>query len=146
MPEGGFAYIILSPIWGIGQFDTLRNSLEMSGFRSFVVSEKRRKETLFAQVQREHIEMVFKGNSWQVGQHFILISREKISDWAEPLKESYESHGFDYDLLNRLECIVSNYWEHGIEATSAVMSIESLREIASRVSDRLNIPMEIESK
>jgi len=142
LPEGGLAYAILSPPV-MGGFDELRKSLEASGLQSLVLSEKGGKgETLIVELRREHIGTVFEDHSYEVGQHFFLISRVKISDWPERLKATLAAGGFDFDLLNSVEAIVCNYWEHGIEATSTVLDIDFFRETAGRVSDRLKVSLE----
>jgi len=144
LPEDGFAYAILSPIWGVGGFHHLRNSLHASRLQSFALSEKgKKRETLIVELQREHVGTMFEDNSWEVGQH-LLISKEKIGDWPERLKSTITAGGFDFDLLNSLEAIVCNYWEHGIEAASTILDIEFFRQTASRVSDRLKVPLEVE--
>src|SRR5213594_528133 len=145
LPEGGFAHAILSPIWGIGGFLNLLNSLNASRLQSFALSEKgKKRETLIVELQREHVGTMFEDNSWEVGQHFLLISKEKIGDWPERLKSTITAGGFDFDLLNSLEAIVWNYWEHGIEAASTILDIDFFRQTASRVSDRLKVPLEVE--
>jgi hypothetical protein len=147
LPEGGFIYAVLDLTLGIGNFYDLQESLNEKGLCSFVVSEEgRRREApvLVAELHREHVKMVFEDNTWAVGRHFFFISRKEIPAWAEQLKESVHTHGFNYELLNSMVCVLCNFYEHGIEATSTVMTIEALRDIASRVSDRLNVPMEIE--
>ena len=145
MPEGGVAYAVLSPVWGIGGFDALRKKLDTSGLQSYVLPRDSRgsRDTLIAELHKEHIGMVFEENSWQVGRHYLLVSRQSIADWRERLQKAHDQKGFDYDLLNRLEVFVSNYHEHGIEAISMTMTIDTLRSIARQVSDKLRVPMEI---
>jgi hypothetical protein len=139
MPDGGITYAVLSPVWGLAGFDGLRKSLEEAGLHSYEMDGK----TLIAELDREHVPMVFEEGSWQVNRLYLFISRQKISDWLERLKETSELRGFNYRLLENLEAIVSNFWEHGIEAVSANMSIDSLRDIAGQVSDKLRVPLEI---
>ena len=138
-PDAGIAYAVLNPIWGLGGFDDLRKNLDAVGLHSYEVNEK----TLIAELDREHIPMVFKEGSWRVNRLYFFISTQKISDWPQKLRETVDVHGFSYSLLESLEAIVSNYWEHGIEAISTNLCIDSLRVVATRISEKLGVPLEV---
>ncbi len=139
IPDGGITYAVLSPVWGLGGFDSLRKSLEEAGLHSYEVDGK----TLIAELDREHVPMVFGEGSWQMNRLYFFISSRKIPDWPQRLRETLDSNGFNYRLLENLDAIVSNYWEHGIEAVSANLSVDFLRDIAVRVSAKLKVPLEV---
>lgn len=154
IPESGYAYAVLSPVWNIGGFDDLRSSLDALGLQSLVVPWKgRKRDTLIAEIRKEQVPTVFDEGSWPISQHYFFVTKDRTPDMLQQLKESFEYrgvnsdiefHGVNYELLAKVKSVVCNYYEHGIEAASISMNTDDFRNLASLVSRELNVAMEVD--
>ena len=137
-PDEGTVYAIVGSPWG-EQLCSLKRTLDKAGPDRYMMSGK----TLVAELRREQITTLFEEGCWQANRHFLLISRDKIPSWQERLDQYYVTMSFSHDLLENLIAIVANYSEHGIDAISTTLNIDALKEIAEKVSHKLNVPMQV---
>jgi len=80
---------------------------------------------------------------WTVTCYKFLISDTPLSDWVQDLL-TIRNRGLDVEFLARVDKILVNHFEHGIEVVGLDLSPDPFEDVARILSRKLNLSLDIQ--